>query len=648
MNPLTSTPKGQLAQDDEAIDWKRWPIINESAIPKIHRKAFNIRKQAIQSLLDHSITMKLASEMAGISRQYLRTLRDRCCTRRNNGKIIGWEGLLPGFRMGYRSQSTSDSPHAGSLQGVFDKYPLIKRVTMQHAAGMVINGLQIREKNAQFKYVFKTFRKACRDAGLTENDYPLRTKKEAKESLRRYVKDELKRDPEKYLKNIFNSDRYRDFVSSMYTLDSTKRSCIKPYQVFEIDGHKIDGEFVYVDYQPNGREFLQVLERVWLLVAIDVGSRAVMGWHLSTNYKSYTSYDVLQCLSNCLHPWKRPLIESDDLILYTAKAGLPSGVISQCAWQLPSRLSLDNDSTHHSKQTLSALKKTFRCATNFGPSGAPEYRPIIERYFRTFTEELSQRFENTTGGNPSDPKRDNPRKAALKLKFGLEEFERIIDVVIANYNAKTHGELGCTPLEYLSNYVESDLFLSRTIDVSKRNRLPLLEIEKGVTICGGPKDRKCPHINLWYAEYTSKNLSKALHLAKKRCIAIFHCDDMRTCKLYLDDGRLFDTLHVVDTKWRGTRHSLRTRIEISRLIRKRQLETEPEDDVVLRYESHLQKKARQLDRRAIHHLERLRRESQLVRREAPATLPIKNKLVPRLDGKAFFAKKVTIIPQREQ
>ena len=62
---------------------------------------------------------------------------------------------------------------------------------------------------------------------------------------------------------------------------------ISPYQRVQFDGHRIDTAIAVVFKTPEGDEVVEVMYRIWLLVIIDVATRAILGHHLCLNKESY-------------------------------------------------------------------------------------------------------------------------------------------------------------------------------------------------------------------------------------------------------------------------------------------------------------------------------------------------------------------------
>jgi hypothetical protein len=71
--------------------------------------------------------------------------------------------------------------------------------------------------------------------------------------------------------------------------------------VVEFDGHRLDVRLKVVVRDPLGFEQEFEIERIWLLVIVDVWSRAVLGYHVSLN-REYSRYDVIRTIENALAP----------------------------------------------------------------------------------------------------------------------------------------------------------------------------------------------------------------------------------------------------------------------------------------------------------------------------------------------------------
>ena len=74
--------------------------------------------------------------------------------------------------------------------------------------------------------------------------------------------------------------------------------------VVEFDGHRLDLRLKVVVRDPLGFEQEFEIERVWLLVVVDVWTRAVLGYHVSLN-REYSRYDVIRAIEAALEPHRR-------------------------------------------------------------------------------------------------------------------------------------------------------------------------------------------------------------------------------------------------------------------------------------------------------------------------------------------------------
>ena len=78
-------------------------------------------------------------------------------------------------------------------------------------------------------------------------------------------------------------------------------AALQALDVVEFDGHRLDIRLKIVVRDPLGFEQEFEIERIWLLVVIDVYSRAVLGYHVSLN-SEYSRYDVIRTIEAALEP----------------------------------------------------------------------------------------------------------------------------------------------------------------------------------------------------------------------------------------------------------------------------------------------------------------------------------------------------------
>ncbi|WP_232444094.1 hypothetical protein [Burkholderia ubonensis] len=137
------------------------------------------------------------------------------------------------------------------------------------------------------------FLRQCRSVGLTAADYPLNTADHAIRSLSRRSKAEMLRS--------FGMAARSAGASHLKGLppvdDAGAPAAVRPYQVVEFDSHRLDIRLKVVVRDPLGFAHEFEMERVWLLVIIDVCTRAVLDYHIALA-REYCRYDVIKTIVN--------------------------------------------------------------------------------------------------------------------------------------------------------------------------------------------------------------------------------------------------------------------------------------------------------------------------------------------------------------
>jgi hypothetical protein len=137
----------------------------------------------------------------------------------------------------------------------------------------------------------------------------------------------------------------------------------RPYQVVEFDGHRLDIRLKVVVSDPLGFEHEFEIERVWLLVIIDVCTRAVLGYHLVMG-REYSRYDVAK---RSRMPWNRIVLGHSQFPVFPMgcrKDFLPSGCSN---WATPH----GNGSSWITQRPILRMKRCRRCANLLGAASMP-------------------------------------------------------------------------------------------------------------------------------------------------------------------------------------------------------------------------------------------------------------------------------------
>ena len=261
-----------------------------------------------------------------------------------------------------------------------------------------------------------------------------------------------------------------------------------------------------------------LIRRAWLYVIYEYVSKAILGYHLSLSPEPGLE-DFLQCLANSLSPWQPKVLTIDGLD-YEDGAGLPSGVIEQCAWQSFDMIKLDNAKVHLSPWAHSQIIESVGATIALGKPAFPVARACVERFFRWLCTYGWHRIGSTTGSDPKDPRRKDPGKYAKEHKIQLFEIEQLLDVIVTKWNWEVHDGQPLygkrSPLGYLDAFVNSSGYLPRTVNPQYRGTMPFLIQRKYPTVRGNYKKRRRPYVQVENAKYKNLVLDDAWDLIGKR------------------------------------------------------------------------------------------------------------------------------------
>lgn len=404
----------------------------------------------------------------------------------------------------------------------------------------------------------------------------------------------------KYLKKLFKHEQKRAThvrygqeaarnLKTQLNNEFEKELIIRPYQRVEFDAHLIDVFCTISMPSPFGGLIKRVLDRIWLLLIIDVFTRAILGYHLCFS-KQYSADDVLQCAKNAIIPWQEKHLTIPEL-KYPKQGGFPSGVFEELQWALWDEIAYDNAKANLAEHVRERLTTVVNCAINAGPVATPERRPFIERFFLTLEENGYHRLPSTTGGNSKDPRRSNPEQKALELDISLEHIEELTDVMLAKYNGEPHSGIGYrTPLELLNYYIESDNILPRQVPKNQRNNLKLLDIKLNRVVRGRAEKGKAPHITFEGALYRNDILARSPDLIGEKLTLIIDPDDIRSITAFLPNGAELGIL-TAKGAWGRSPHTLEQRKEILGLKNRKLIWYTESDDPIQIYMDYLGEKS---------------------------------------------------------
>lgn len=603
---MTANPHLRVGSDRASIpehlrDISTWPTVDPSALDDRERSVFLARQQAIFLFLNEpGLTMRAIQVQTGVDPKTVYRVTSRCLSKHPDGQIFGFRGAIPYARLKayerVHSINAAASAQGVGLSGAFglllEQYPtieqyLLKQAKLRHKA---IAGVP-REVRRSIKRIHKAFLEECRKAGIKANEYPLNQSLAGLRSLAEYF--------HRYDERTFESAARSRGVSRVPpgAPDDMLQAppATRAFEVVEFDGHKIDLRISLRITDPHGFVDLVEITKVWILVVIDIASRAVIGYKLAIS-KEYNKDDVAAAFQAAMLPFHPRQYKIPGLSIRDG-GGFPSAVFPETQYACWDWLRFDGAKAHLSPDTTARLTQIIGCWPENGPSREPDKRPFVERFFALIAMNFAHRLPGTTGSDPesiqralSDPKGD------LSLLVELDELEDMIEVTVADYNGEVHGSINRTPLEAMGQLLTRNKGYLRTLPAVVRQNLCLLQEAKVVPIHGSLKQRVRPHINFLNVKYTSKILSSNPALIGKKLRIYYDVRDIRTVKAFFEDGSELGALTAAHP-WCYTPHSVRVRREIFRLIRLGKLKYREGDDPVEAWEK-LKRSHAKKDKRA--------------------------------------------------
>ena len=580
----------------ELQDLSFWPTVDPGALDEQRRAELLARIEAVRLYVAHT-PVKAIESATGVRRSVLFLLIRRCIKPHPDGRIRGFRALIPYARAkDYErikpvapTTRTRTSGSSGAMTRLLQQYEsltLVLRRCLSDRAVYIGAAGQI----CGLHTVHGTFLDACRDLGLTVADYPLNQDRQGIRSLSRAI-HRLAMQSFAGAARAAGAER----VSAPWAAPAHAREpgARRPLEVVEFDGHKLDLR-LHVRYEDSGGVVEDIdVNRVWLLVVIDVYSRAILGWTLVLSAE-YDRNDVVRTIQQCLTVQRRRARLSIPGLSYAPAGGFVSEVIPRLEGACWERLRLDNARANLAADTLSLLCTVVGCVAEAGPVASPTERPYVERFFGTLARTLSHRLPGSTGSDVQDIRRrlsDPAGKDALAVSF--DELLELLDVTIANYNGTPHDGIGArSPLEFLARAMALQGDAVRVLSEPFRRQLCILQPSRLCRVAGSLKDGKRPYINLLGVRYSSRLLQQATDLIGQPLRIHVDPQDLRVVYAYLPGGAEFGPLNA-SRPWHLTPHSMRLRQEILRLRRQRKLHYGEGDDPVRAY---LDFKRRQLSR----------------------------------------------------
>lgn len=559
--------------DQEGFSTENWPTIDEGALTGDDLAHFQRHKRAVLLYLSGASYATLYEETGFKARYINHSIRERCMFPHEDGQIHGWRALIPGSHITRYTRKKSVRANqngmgtAGALGNLLLQEPVfaarLDKLILKTCADNRLG--QIRQPRHA---LWAWFLKELRDLGYeVRNEWPFTVKNMGYSALLRYSQRVLSANPLKAARIIGGPQLEKKMVSG----DGINRPVHHPFERIEMDAHKLDGRFVVMIPQSDGDWSPRLIHRLWVIVLLDVASRAVIGYHLSLRLE-VNKEDVIAAIKSALVHWRRKDLSFGDQA-YFEEAALPSGHHERYVGLCWNETSVDGALAETCKTVKSKLLDVVgSClldpSVGFAQRRSKDDRPFIESFFKTLGSRGLHRMSNTTGAKALDKRGRDPGKVAVLSEFQLEYAAELLDALIANYNATPHSSLGYrSPLQVLDFHASMGKLPTRYADPNSVQGL--LSVRKLCIVRGGYQRGRRPYVNFLGASYSNDELAQRHDLVGQQIWVINHLeDDARVALATTKEGHRLGVLRA-HPPWHRTPHSLGIRSAIHAMVRNR-------------------------------------------------------------------------------
>jgi len=380
--------------DREDFDLDGWPDIDDGALAPDKRAAYRNRKRAVRLYLEGATDAAIWSACRLRTRYLNRVVRQRCMRGHPDGRIWGWRALVPGSRVKPYTRTkavrvdVNGRGAAGALTTLLQLEPAFAK-RLEAKALKTYPDAQLGEIRRPRHALWAWFLLELRKLGYeTRNQWPFNVSTMGYASLYRHVDKLMSANPLTAAKIVGGPQ----LAKKLKTGDGVDRPISAPFQRVEMDGHRTDGLFVVMMPQPGGGWTPRPVHRIWIIVLLEIVSRAVIGYHLSFNFE-LTKDDVARAIKKALSRWRRRNISYNDHA-YSDEAALPSGHDDRYVGVCWDETSVDGAlaetcATVREKLDTVVGSSVLDPTIGFAQRRNKDDRPFIEAFFKTLTTEAT-------------------------------------------------------------------------------------------------------------------------------------------------------------------------------------------------------------------------------------------------------------------
>jgi len=556
--------RGVTDQADFCLE--AWPTPDVGSLSTDAQADYFRRKRAVELCIEGASDATIKRNCGIGLKQATRLIKDRCIAPSPDGRIFGFRGLVKHQRIaapvrkktvvidqfGYGGTGAMGALLLGDPE--FRK-KLDSKILRVHKDTLLVEGK--RHRSALWGWFLDELR--TRGYEL-RNDWPFNSVSLGYQALRNYTDALLKSKPTVLAHTLGGKDAVRKLRAG----DGVNRPSLALFQRVEMDAHKLDGRFCVLMPAPGGGWVPRIIHRLWVIVIVEVVSRAVLGYYLSIR-KEINREDVLRTIKCALTNWQpldvsyceKPLVEG---------TGLPSilgkDFIGIC-WK---ETSVDGALAETCKTVKDKLANVVGAEllspeNSFSIRRSLDDRPYIESFFRTLGDRALQKLSNTTGSKSKDPRKVNPTGVAVESQFQYEYLIELLQSLICNYNAAKHSALGYrSPLQMLQYSFEQGMLPERRADPELVQSL--LSYRKLCTVHGGAAEGRAPFVNFDHGRYGGPAIADREDLVGTKVWMTNHIeDDARVARCTKMNGQLVGVLRVAPP-WDKLPHTISIRRSI--------------------------------------------------------------------------------------
>lgn len=545
-----------------------WRKVDFSFFSDSEISRFRRLKSAIEAYVTTGKLRAISAE-TGVSESEIIRLLNRCLAVATDGNLVGWPALISGFRIANYNRvnkmpsglAGTSNGFAGAFTAFLRKHPKIK----EHLDTLILKRKKkgvMHEAKISAKKLHATFVALCKDAGVSNDEYPLNSRSCAKRSIARYMNDVLE-------SNIGEgtSARYGSVASSHLNVGTGYPPHLlstAPFDLVGLDPHELHCFGTVRVNGPAGPQRIAI-ERLWIVPVLENECRVILGYSVGIRTEC-SAATVESALISSMSLWqpRKPKIPG---VTYLPNAGLPSGLFPElvgCGWVT---LTIDNAAIHYARAVAERARKRIGCFLTYGALGHWEHRAVLERLMKTLEIYGFQRLPSSTGSSSKDPTRTNPVKNAIDSGIDWEDLLDLVDVILANYNATGTESLGNrTPLNALRDHLHCShpTFFPRHLPEASFDQPELGVSVERKCIRGNKIQGRRPYIELDRVRYTSPLLASSMALIGKFLIVHIRESNYCTVTAYYESGEELGVLTAAGA-WARTPHTREMRKQINAL-----------------------------------------------------------------------------------